>query len=164
MSVQADGLRIIADDVTSVQVVTLLQTHQAQMAAGSPPESVHTLDLDELRASDVAFFSAWIGDDLVGCGGIKTLDPTHAEIKSMHTTVAARGRGIGEQLLAHLISHARDAGLQRLSLETGSAEQFAPARRLYSRSGFSECEPFAPYIEDPHSVFMTLALGADAWN
>ncbi|MEP6937714.1 MAG: GNAT family N-acetyltransferase, partial [Chthoniobacterales bacterium] len=33
-----------------------------------------------------------------------------------------------------------------------------PARQLYARSGFIFCLPFAEYVEDPNSVFMTKEL------
>ena len=39
--------------------------------------------------------------------------------------------------------------------ETGSAEAFGPARQLYASFGFTYCEPFAQYVDDPYSVFMT---------
>jgi putative acetyltransferase len=35
---------------------------------------------------------------------------------------------------------------------------FEPARNLYSGFGFTYCNPFAQYVEDPHSVFMTREL------
>lgn len=47
---------------------------------------------------------------------------------------------------------------RRLSLETESMEAFEPARQLYAPAGFTYCEPFAEYIEDPNSVFMTKEL------
>jgi putative acetyltransferase len=37
-------------------------------------------------------------------------------------------------------------------------EVFEPARQLYFRAGFTFCAPFADYVEDPNSVFMTKAL------
>ena len=46
----------------------------------------------------------------------------------------------------------------RLSLETGSMAAFAPARALYTSFGFVFCEPFANYVPDPNSVFMTREL------
>jgi putative acetyltransferase len=49
-------------------------------------------------------------------------------------------------------------GITRLSLETGAAEFFLPARRLYEKFGFGYCEPFADYQPDPNSVFMTRLL------
>ena len=36
--------------------------------------------------------------------------------------------------------------------------RFLPAQRLYQSFGFTYCGPFAPYVPDPHSVFMTLEL------
>jgi putative acetyltransferase len=51
-----------------------------------------------------------------------------------------------------------DGGYTRLFLETGSQEFFAPARRLYERHGFEVCAPFAGYVPDPNSVFMTRKL------
>ena len=35
---------------------------------------------------------------------------------------------------------------------------FVPAQNLYARFGFQPSGPFADYIEDPNSVFMTREL------
>ena len=78
----------------------------------------------------------------------------------MHTAEAMRGRGAGSAMLRHIIAAARASGLSRLSLETGSAAYFRPAHALYERHGFVECPPFADYVPDPNSVFMTLDLKA----
>ena len=53
---------------------------------------------------------------------------------------------------------AEQRGYRRLSLETGSQPEFAPARALYRRYGFDVCGPFASYGEDPFSTFMTRTL------
>jgi putative acetyltransferase len=50
---------------------------------------------------------------------------------------------------------ARQMGISLLSLETGSADFFLPARKLYEKFGFEYCGPFADYKDDPNSVFMT---------
>ena len=63
-----------------------------------------------------------------------------------------------QRRLDALSAIARAEGLTRISLETGSFDHFAPARRLYARHGFTDCPPFADYRPDPNSVFMTLAL------
>jgi putative acetyltransferase len=76
----------------------------------------------------------------------------------MRTAPASRGRGVAAALLGHLLETARERGYARVSLETGSQDFFAPARRLYARHGFEVCGPFGSYREDPHSTFMTLAL------
>jgi putative acetyltransferase len=61
-------------------------------------------------------------------------------------------------VLARILDEARRRGYRRLSLETGSHPDFAPAHALYRSVGFTDCGPFADYAEDPHSVFMTLRL------
>ncbi|WP_169164179.1 GNAT family N-acetyltransferase [Cellulomonas taurus] len=148
-------LTIEVDDLTRPAVHVLLAEHLSDMRAGSPPESVHALDVDQLRHPSVTMVTAWVGTLLLGCGALKDLGDGHGELKSMRTTVAARGRGIGAAVLTHLIELADARGMRRLSLETGAEDQFAPARRLYARHGFVECAPFADYRPDPLSVFMT---------
>jgi putative acetyltransferase len=112
-----------------------------------------------LRAADIRFWTAWEGDAVVGTAALTRLSPSHGEIKSMHTAEAFRRRGVGSVLLRHLIDSARAQGMKRLSLETGSWDYFIPARQLYARHGFVECEPFGDYVLDPNSVFMSLVIG-----
>jgi putative acetyltransferase len=95
---------------------------------------------------------------LMGCGALKELDPTHGEIKSMRTASAHLRKGVAAALLTHILEEARKRSYRRLSLETGSMEAFAAARSLYMRFGFQFCSPFADYVEDPLSVFMTQEL------
>jgi putative acetyltransferase len=128
------------------------------MRAISPPESVHALAPEQLRAPGVAFYAAWAGETLAGVGALKALDAAHGEIKSMRTAPAFRGRGVGAALLAHLIAVARERGYARVSLETGTSAPFVPAQRLYEKAGFADCAPFAAYRADPFARFMTLAL------
>jgi putative acetyltransferase len=96
---------------------------------------------------------------LLGCGALKDLGDSTGEIKSMHTREVLRGRGLGRRMLEHILAEARRREYTALFLETGSMDAFLPARRLYERYGFTYCGPFGDYAEDPHSVFMTLALG-----
>jgi putative acetyltransferase len=128
------------------------------MRAVSPPESRHALDLEGLRKPDITFWTAWNGEQLVGCCALKALDESHGEVKSMRVAGAARGKGIGAALVAHIIAEAKARNYRRLSLETGAMAFFGPARRLYIRSGFEPCGPFGSYKPDPNSVFMTLTI------
>jgi putative acetyltransferase len=76
----------------------------------------------------------------------------------MRTAGAQRRRGVAARMMHHLMDAATRRGYARLSLETGSADAFAPARSLYARFGFRPCSPFGQYVDSPHSVFMTRAL------
>jgi len=155
-------MRIEVDDLSRAAIHALLEEHLRDMYAQSPPESVHALDLDKLRAPGITFWSAWEGPQLLGCGALKELDARSGEIKSMRTPEALRRRGAGRAILAHIIEVAKARGYERLSLETGSMEAFVPAQRLYESFGFAACSPFGEYVEDPNSAFMTLEFGKDS--
>jgi putative acetyltransferase len=148
------------DDLSGPEIAALLKVHLDHMHATSPPESTHALDLDGLRVPEITFWTLWDGATLLGCGALKELDAGHGEIKSMHTAAAARGRGVARRMLQHIIETARQRGYRRLSLETGSTAEFAAAQGLYRGFGFQDCGPFAGYVLDPFSVFMTLELDA----
>ena len=146
------------DDLSGAQTRALIARHLAGMHEHSPSESVHALDIDKLRAPDVTFWSAWVGEDLAGCGALKRLDDARGEIKSMRVAETFLGRGIGRAILLFITEEARARGMRSLWLETGSAEAFTPALRLYESAGFTRCGPFDGYVEDPFSIFMTREL------
>lgn len=150
--------RISVDDPGAPDVRALLERHLGFAALHSPPEDVHALDVDRLLDPAVTFFSCRVDGKLLGVGAIKQLDPEHAELKSMHVAESARGRGFGRAILEHLLRVARDRGVRRVSLETGSMAGFASARSLYRRAGFAPCGPFADYSPSRNSIFMTLQL------
>ena len=151
-------MQIEIDDLSRPEIHALLNEHLQSMHALSPPESVHALDLEHLRAPGLTFWSAWEDGQLLGCGALKELDPAHGEVKSMRTPSARRRSGAGRAILAHIIEVAKARGYQSLSLETGAVEAFKPAQTLYESVGFVRCGPFGDYPEDPFSVFMTLRL------
>jgi putative acetyltransferase len=140
------------------RVVALLHQHFENMLANSPKDSCHFLDLSGLSAPGVTFWTAWDGDELLGCGALRELDATHGEIKSMRTASEHLRRGTGAALVSHILGVARERGYRRLSLETGSGEAFGPAHALYRQFGFTESPPFAEYKPDPFSRFLSRVL------
>jgi putative acetyltransferase len=151
-------MEIRVDDLSGPEIAALLSEHLASMFLHSPPESVHALPIEKLRSPDVTFWSLWEDGELLGCGALKELDPQHGEIKSMRTVARHLRKGVARAMLEHMIAEAKRRRYRRLSLETGSMEAFEPARKLYERAGFTYCEPFADYVLDPNSVFMTMTL------
>jgi len=150
-----NAMLIQVDDLSGPEVRALLEEHLRNMHDLSPPESVHALDLGALRKPEITFWTAWSEGTLLGCGALKALDSAHGEVKSMRTSLPSRRTGVGRAMLEHIIAIARTRSYARLSLETGSMDAFAPARRLYESFGFTYCGPFADYTADPNSVFMT---------
>ena len=151
-------LQIRSDDLTGKKIADLLQEHIENMYEITPPGSVHALDLEALRSPDITFWTAWEASELLGCGALKELDSRSGEIKSMRTAKAHRCKGVASKILEHIIKEAERRGYDRLNLETGAIPEFAPAQALYARYGFKYQGPFADYIDDPNSVFMTLAI------
>ena len=151
-------MEIKIDDLTGSRIAELLREHLQNMAQNSPPESMHALSLEELRKPEITFWSVWSDTELLGCGALKELDPQHGEIKSMRTAAIHRRKGVAARLLEHILDEAKKRNYKRVSLETGSMDAFAPARNLYAQFGFKECGPFADYVEDPNSIFMTKEL------
>ncbi len=151
---------IRVDDPRGEQAVALLREHLDEMALYAPPESSHALDVDGLCSPDVTFWTGWADRELLGCGALLELDHRHGEVKSMRIARGHLRQGVATQLLQHIIAEAERRSYTRLSLETGSMKGFAPARALYPRFGFSLCEPFASYVPDRNSVFMTRALSS----
>ncbi|RBP80085.1 GNAT family N-acetyltransferase [Marinomonas rhizomae] len=146
------------DDLSGPEVKQILTEHLEDMFATSPPECVFALDLEGLRKPNITFWTIWEDKQLLGCGALKTLDEAHGEIKSMRTTSAARNKGVASTLLRHILDTAKQKGLNKISLETGSQDFFAPARKLYAKHDFTECGPFSDYKLDPYSIFMSRGL------
>jgi len=146
------------DDLRGPEIAALLEDHLHSMTLHSPPESIHALDLEGLRKPEITFWSAWENDELLGCGALKELDKNHAEVKSVKTASAHLRKGVAQKIMLHILEVAKTRGYTRLSLETGSMEAFLPARKLYEALGFTYCSPFAGYIEDDNSMFMTKSL------
>ena len=154
-----DALTVAFDTPATPDVRALLERHFALMRAGSPEESCHVMDPDALLERNVVLVAARDTEGTVlGVGALSVIALGHGELKSMHTAAEARGKGVAQAVLAALIKTARKQGIAQLSLETGSADMFAPARALYARNGFALCPPFGDYSTDPLSVFMTRAL------
>ena len=151
-------LIIAVADPNADDVQALLDRHLAFASGESPPEHVHALRSRAWADPDLTLFGARRDGELLGVGAIRRLADTHAELKAMHTRREARGQGVGQAMLAHLLSVAGARGYQRVSLETGTMDAFAPARALYRKAGFRPCPPFGSYTVNPYSVCMTLVL------
>jgi putative acetyltransferase len=156
--VTINRFQIKVDDLQGPEIAALLTEHLRSLAEVTPHESMHALNLSELRRLEITFWSVWSGQVIVGCGALKQLTSDHGEIKSMRTAKTHLRLGIASRLLEHIISEAKCRGYRRLSLETGATDYFKPAHTLYRKFGFVPCAPFADYRPDPNSLFFTRGL------
>ena len=146
------------------QCLDLLTLHLAGMRQHSPAESVHALDLTGLSGPALTVLGAWSPDGrLAAIGAMKRLGEKRpgggqAEVKSMRTHPDFLRKGAAAALLEAIIALAREEGLRRLSLETGSGEAFEPALSLYRKRGFTNGEAFADYTATDFNQFLHLDL------
>ncbi|MFF8535865.1 GNAT family N-acetyltransferase [Streptomyces sp. NPDC015532] len=106
------------------------------------------------------FLIAHVGDEAVGCGGVRLLDEHTAEIKRMYVSGEARGYGIGRYLLQRLERHAASRGATRIMLETGRRNTAALA--LYHRAGYLPCPSYVAGRDARVNRAMTKALGSSS--
>ena len=137
------------------KVHELLSKHFVELRAASPEGSAHVLDIPGLKVSSIKFWSLWQDENLIGCGALKFLDESHGEFKSIRIHDNFRNKGYGINVINHLINEAKKLNIKRLSIETGAGDFFLPARKLFKKCKFEECQPFAHYKEDVNSVYLT---------
>ena len=152
-------LKSIEGNFDNSEVHELLTKHFIELRAASPEGSAHVLDIPGLKVPSIKFWSLWHNDTLIGCGALKFLDKTHGEFKSIRIHDDFRKMGNGISVINHLIHEAKKLDITRLSIETGAGDFFKPARKLFKKCGFENCEPFAHYKEDINSVYLTKILG-----
>jgi len=145
---------IRTDDLTDPRVRDLVALHVGSMRADSPPGTSYALDLTGLTGPGMTVWTAWDGDALAGMVALSAA----GELKSMRTHPDHLRRGVAAALLGHALAAARERGLDRVVLETGTAPPFAPAVALYRRAGFTDRGPFGDYAAGPDNRFLELRL------
>ncbi len=146
------GLVITAEPFDSDDARHLIAGLDAGLAELYPPEERFGPNLkpEHLEDGRGTFLIARDGDRAVGCGAIRVLDPTTAEVKRMFVEPDQRGRGVGKAVLMSLEAAAKNLGVQRLALETGVHQHAAIA--LYRRAGFTQVDCWGEYLSSPSSI------------
>ena len=154
-------LKSIEGNFDNPDVNELLIIDFIELRASSPEGSAHVLDIPGLKVPSIKFWSLWENNKLMGCGALKFLNNDHGEFKSIRIHDNFRNQGNGISVINHLINEAKKLKIKKLSIETGAGEFFKPARKLFIRSGFKTCEPFAHYKEDINSIYLTKQINND---
>jgi ribosomal protein S18 acetylase RimI-like enzyme len=88
--------------------------------------------------------------------GVPTDDATVAELISMWVSPAARGRGVGDQLITSVVEWARGAGAREVRLSVAEGNDSATA--LYRRKGFRDTGESAGLMPDGIRTEWAMAL------
>lgn len=153
-------MRVAVASLSDPAVAALIEAHQREMFAISPPGHAFALDVSALTGDAITLFGAWDGDELAAIGALKRLGDGTAEIKSMRTRRDHLGRGAARAILHAIVALARTEGFHRIRLETGTSPAFDPAVALYMRHGFRPGPAFAGYANGPHNQCYHLELTA----
>ena len=152
-------MKSIEGNFNNLQVDELLKKHFIELRSVSPADSCHVLDIKGLKNSTIKFWSLWENEQLIGCGALKFLEEGHGELKSIRVAESFRKKGYGIKVIQHLILEAKKLNIKKISLETGAGKFFLPARKLFEKCGFKNCEPFDNYKENPDSCYMSIQIG-----
>lgn len=142
-------MQIRKSALTSPDAKRLIAALNAELTSTHPePGSTHfSLSGEEVADGQGAFFVAWLDGIAAGCGAVRRLDESTAELKRMYVEPQARGRGIGRALVESLEREARALGVTRVVLETG--KRLAPAIQMYEGLGYARIPLFGEYLSSP---------------
>lgn len=136
------------------EVREMIVALNAYMKPLSPPEFQFQMTAEQMADEKTTVFVARndIGE-AIGMGSLKVETPQLAEVKRMYTKPEIRGERVGSKLLAEITKLADEKGIAELALETGEAEGFEGAYRLYENNGFTQCGAFLDYPDSGYSRF-----------
>jgi GNAT superfamily N-acetyltransferase len=146
-----DSITVARADLMAEASRALIAALNAELNGAYPePGATHfRLDPSEVTAGRGVFLIVYDNEEPVGCGALRLLDPTTAELKRMYISPDRRGNGLGRRLVEALESEARDLGVNRLVLETGIRQTATFA--LYRSSGFRPIPLFGDYCLSPET-------------
>ncbi|MEU8223399.1 GNAT family N-acetyltransferase [Kribbella sp. NPDC048915] len=140
-----EGVELRPAPPTDADVLALTTAQQTELAAmygaDQPLVALHP---------DIAFTVLTLDSTAVGCVGLQPVGPGLGEIKRMYVVPSARGWGLSRILLEAVETQARERGLTRLRLETGTKQVEAIA--LYTHHGFHPTPPYPPFENEAVSL------------
>jgi len=154
MAVQVTIETPLQDDVRD-----LVEALNAYMLPFAPPEFQFTMTVEQMAEPETTVFVARDENGYaIGCGALKMHEDGVGELKRMFTRPEVRGKRVGSALVNAISDIAKDKGVSRLVLETGTGPGFDGAWRLYENSGFARCGVVLGYPESEYSAFFEKRL------
>lgn len=141
---------IIEHPIDSEEARTLIRELDAELYERYPANSVHGVDTQEFKKAGGRFFIVKMDSEYIGCGALRPIDQSSAEIKRLYVRKAFRRRGISRRILNHIESSARELGYSQLMVETGDRQPESQA--LFRSNDYQQIKPFGEYVNDPHSI------------
>lgn len=150
-AVSAPAVEIVREQPDSDVASALLRRYYEELDSRFPGgfdlERTVAVSSTELVPPHGAFLAARLEGRPVGCGVVRKLAETTAEIKRMWIDPAARGHGVGRRLLGSLEQAARELGCELVQLDTSA--HLVEALRLYRSSGYHDVPA---YNDNPYAA------------
>ncbi len=151
---------IAAETPLQDDVRNLVAALNAWALTQTPREFCHHMTVEQMAEGDTTLFVARDDGFAIGMGALRRHRDSLGEVKRMFTQPEARGRGIGQAIVAEIVKLARAEGYRRLVLETGATPGFSSAWRIYEGHGFQRCSAVLDYPDTPHNIFYSKDLAA----
>lgn len=155
-TIDVAGLAVLRARYDDAGVTPLIDGDTGEPGGYVGGQGAGTREAADLEALKAPLWVATYDGELAGAVALIEQEDGNTELAVERVPEEFRGRGIGMALMAEVIAHARATDAKRINLVTGAGEEFAAARALYVRAGFSETGPFGDYPADPASIFMAL--------
>ena len=144
-------MQLVSLDSNDPNVISLFAEIDRLMNSLYPIASDQSLPLNELNQPNVHAIGLLTDQGIIACGAIvKKFESTlYGEIKRVYVKPTHRGKGLSRRIMQNLMYWAGQAHIPLLRLH------------LYESLGFTRCECFGRYRDNPLSVFMELPLSTD---
>lgn len=116
---------------------------------------------DELTGAEKFYIVATIDEKLVGYAGLNKQPVVHqSDIQTIAVSPTLRGKGLGRDLMEHLLAEAKRCNCTEVFLEVRADNPVA--RKLYETLGFEQIDIRKRYYQpdDVDAIVMRAALGA----
>lgn len=146
----SNDITIAVEAADSADARWCLEQYYAELAmrfdAGFDPAAGNNFDPAEMTPPKGWFVIARRNGEAVGCGALKRLKPSTAEVKRVWVSPTARGLGLAGMIMDHLERLAADTGFSSVVLDTNKA--LLEARAMYAKRGYDE---IGRYNDNPYA-------------
>lgn len=149
---------IVATDPRRPEARSALSSYLEEVKAridGIAVDESQADDVDDFVAPGGVFLLVYRGDEVVGCGAVRTMARGVGELNRMWIRPDSRRTGLGDRLLSELVAQSRALGHETLRLDTNGA--LTQALALYGKHGFEPVERFNDNPDATHFLLKKLS-------
>lgn len=124
-------------------LANIIRTVMPEFGASGKGFAIHDVEVDDMHGTYTlprsAYFVCEESGEILGGGGVAPLaggDADTCELKKMYFLPQGRGKGLGQKVLDHCLTAAKEIGFTWCYLETFNTMK--QAMKLYEKNGFEK--------------------------